>query len=175
MVTVAEQFAETVAATGVKADIRHRWRQPERADRRASPPGKIEWLHVRHEEVAAFAAGAEAHLTGEPAVPLKWRNITGQTARRNRGAGRREVQLSDRNAHAAGAENRRGRDLAGATTLALREIAATVVRAAAAMSPKAPGLSRCGVLPTPRLESRRRVLQWRGPFLLCSFIGEQAL
>jgi pyruvate dehydrogenase (quinone) len=30
--------------------------------------GKIEWLHVRHEEVAAFAAGAEAHLTGELAV-----------------------------------------------------------------------------------------------------------
>ena len=30
--------------------------------------GKIEWLHMRHEEVAAFAAGAEAHLTGEIAV-----------------------------------------------------------------------------------------------------------
>src|SRR5271170_7316458 len=30
--------------------------------------GKIEWLHTRHEEVAAFAAGAEAHLTGEIAV-----------------------------------------------------------------------------------------------------------
>ena len=29
---------------------------------------KIEWVHVRHEEVAAFAAGAEAHLTGELAV-----------------------------------------------------------------------------------------------------------
>src|ERR1700684_3894299 len=29
---------------------------------------QIEWLHVRHEEVAAFAAGAEAHLTGEIAV-----------------------------------------------------------------------------------------------------------
>ena len=29
---------------------------------------KIEWLHVRHEEVAAFAAGAEAHLTNEIAV-----------------------------------------------------------------------------------------------------------
>jgi pyruvate dehydrogenase (quinone) len=28
----------------------------------------IEWLHVRHEEVAAFAAGAEAHLTGKIAV-----------------------------------------------------------------------------------------------------------
>src|SRR5499425_3165829 len=26
------------------------------------------WIHVRHEEVAAFAAGAEAHLTGELAV-----------------------------------------------------------------------------------------------------------
>src|SRR5277367_265562 len=28
----------------------------------------VEWLHMRHEEVAAFAAGAEAHLTGELAV-----------------------------------------------------------------------------------------------------------
>ena len=29
---------------------------------------KIQWVHVRHEEVAAFAAGAEAHLTGRLAV-----------------------------------------------------------------------------------------------------------
>jgi pyruvate dehydrogenase (quinone) len=29
---------------------------------------KIKWVHVRHEGVAAFAAGAEAHLTGEFAV-----------------------------------------------------------------------------------------------------------
>jgi pyruvate dehydrogenase (quinone) len=28
----------------------------------------IQWMHVRHEEVAAFAAGAEAHLTGDLAV-----------------------------------------------------------------------------------------------------------
>jgi pyruvate dehydrogenase (quinone) len=28
----------------------------------------IDWIHVRHEEGAAFAAGAEAHLTGEIAV-----------------------------------------------------------------------------------------------------------
>jgi len=28
----------------------------------------IEWVHVRHEEVAAFAAGAEAHLTSELVV-----------------------------------------------------------------------------------------------------------
>ena len=25
---------------------------------------KLQWIHVRHEETAAFAAGAEAHLTG---------------------------------------------------------------------------------------------------------------
>jgi len=30
--------------------------------------GDIEWVHVRHEEGAAFAAGAEAHVTGELAV-----------------------------------------------------------------------------------------------------------
>jgi len=29
---------------------------------------QIEWIGVRHEEVAAFAAGAEAHLTGKLAV-----------------------------------------------------------------------------------------------------------
>src|SRR5262249_205008 len=29
---------------------------------------KIRWIHVRHEETAAFAAGAEAHLTGTLAV-----------------------------------------------------------------------------------------------------------
>src|ERR1700728_3472439 len=30
--------------------------------------GDIDWIHTRHEEAAAFAAGAEAHLTGELAV-----------------------------------------------------------------------------------------------------------
>jgi pyruvate dehydrogenase (quinone) len=29
---------------------------------------QIQWVHVRHEETAAFAAGAEAHLTGQLAV-----------------------------------------------------------------------------------------------------------
>jgi pyruvate dehydrogenase (quinone) len=29
---------------------------------------RIQWIHVRHEETAAFAAGAEAHLTGALAV-----------------------------------------------------------------------------------------------------------
>jgi pyruvate dehydrogenase (quinone) len=30
--------------------------------------GQIQWVHTRHEEVAAFAAGADAHLTGKLAV-----------------------------------------------------------------------------------------------------------
>ncbi len=30
--------------------------------------GSIEWVHMRHEEGAAFAAGAEAHVTGQLAV-----------------------------------------------------------------------------------------------------------
>ena len=30
--------------------------------------GDIDWIHTRHEEAAAFAAGAEAHLTGDLAV-----------------------------------------------------------------------------------------------------------
>ena len=30
--------------------------------------GDLSWIHVRHEETAAFAAGAEAHLTGKLAV-----------------------------------------------------------------------------------------------------------
>jgi hypothetical protein len=65
---VADQFVEILAAAGVKRiygivgdslngltdALRHQ--------------GKIEWIHVRHEEVAAFAAAGEAHLTGELAV-----------------------------------------------------------------------------------------------------------
>jgi pyruvate dehydrogenase (quinone) len=68
MKTVADQFAETLAAAGVKriygivGDSLNGLTDSVRRQR------KIEWIHVRHEEVAAFAAGAEAHLTGELAV-----------------------------------------------------------------------------------------------------------
>ncbi len=66
--TVADQFAETLAAAGVKriyGVVGDSLNGLTDAFRRH---GKIEWVHVRHEEVAAFAAGAEAHLTGELAV-----------------------------------------------------------------------------------------------------------
>src|SRR5712675_1125597 len=66
--TVADQFAETLAAAGVKriyGIVGDSLNGLTDAIRRQ---GKIEWVHVRHEEVAAFAAGAEAHLTGDLAV-----------------------------------------------------------------------------------------------------------
>ena len=65
---VADQFVETLAAAGVKriyGIVGDSLNGLTDAIRRQ---GKIEWVHVRHEEVAAFAAGAEAHLTGELAV-----------------------------------------------------------------------------------------------------------
>jgi pyruvate dehydrogenase (quinone) len=66
--TVADQFAEVLAVAGVKriyGIVGDSLNGITDAIRRQ---GKIEWVHVRHEEVAAFAAGAEAHLTGELAV-----------------------------------------------------------------------------------------------------------
>ena len=66
--TVAEQFVEILGAAGVKriyGIVGDSLNGVTDAIRRQ---GKIEWIHVRHEEVAAFAAGAEAHLTGELAV-----------------------------------------------------------------------------------------------------------
>jgi pyruvate dehydrogenase (quinone) len=68
MRTVADQFAEVLANAGVKriyGIVGDSLNGLTDAIRRQ---GKIEWVHVRHEEVAAFAAGAEAHLTGSLAV-----------------------------------------------------------------------------------------------------------
>src|ERR1700757_4522225 len=65
---VAEVFIETLVKAGVKrvygvsGDSLNGLTDTIRKNK------KIDWLHVRHEEVAAFAAGAEAHLTGEIAV-----------------------------------------------------------------------------------------------------------
>src|SRR6266446_2608005 len=65
---VAEIFIETLVNVGVKrvygvvGDSLHGLTDVIRKSK------QIEWLHVRHEEVAAFDAGAEAHLTGEIAV-----------------------------------------------------------------------------------------------------------
>src|ERR1700756_1872947 len=66
--TAADYMAETLAQAGVKriygvvGDSLNGFTD---ALRRLE---SIEWVHMRHEEGAAFAAGAEAHITGELAV-----------------------------------------------------------------------------------------------------------
>jgi pyruvate dehydrogenase (quinone) len=68
MPTVAETLVKTLADAGVKriygivGDSLNGIIDAVRREK------SIEWVHVRHEEVAAFAAGAEAHLTRELAV-----------------------------------------------------------------------------------------------------------
>jgi pyruvate dehydrogenase (quinone) len=66
--TVADQFMEILAAAGVKRIYGVVGDSLNGLTDSLRRQGKIEWVHVRHEEVAAFAAGAEAHLTGELAV-----------------------------------------------------------------------------------------------------------
>jgi pyruvate dehydrogenase (quinone) len=66
--TVADQFAETLAAAGIKRIYGVVGDSLNGLTDSLRRQAKIEWLHVRHEEVAAFAAGAEAHLTGGLAV-----------------------------------------------------------------------------------------------------------
>jgi pyruvate dehydrogenase (quinone) len=68
MKTVADQFAETLAAAGVKRIYGIVGDSLNGITDSIRRQGKIEWIHVRHEEVAAFAACAEAHLTGSLAV-----------------------------------------------------------------------------------------------------------
>src|SRR5260370_12735678 len=66
--SVAAQMVETLAAAGVEriyGSVGDSLNGFTDALRRH---GGIQWLHVRHEEVAAFAAGADAHVTGSLAV-----------------------------------------------------------------------------------------------------------
>jgi pyruvate dehydrogenase (quinone) len=68
MATVAEQMVKTLVDAGVKriyGIVGDSLNGIIDAIRRE---GSIQWIHVRHEEVAAFAAGADAHVTGELAV-----------------------------------------------------------------------------------------------------------
>src|SRR6202167_894439 len=66
--SVADQFVETLAVAGVKRIYGIVGDSLNGLTDSLRRQGKVEWVHVRHEEVAAFAAGAEAHMTGELAV-----------------------------------------------------------------------------------------------------------
>src|SRR5216683_6823835 len=66
-IRVADQLAQTLVAAGVEriwgivGDSLNGFTEALRTT-------GIHWMHVRHEEVAAFAAGAEAQMTGKLAV-----------------------------------------------------------------------------------------------------------
>jgi pyruvate dehydrogenase (quinone) len=66
--TVADLLIETLAAAGVERIYGVSGDSLNAITDSIRRQGKIEWIHMRHEEAAAFAAGAEAHLTGKLAV-----------------------------------------------------------------------------------------------------------
>ena len=68
MAKVAEVLVQTLIEAGVKRVYGVAGDSLNGMTETIRKSDKIEWLHVRHEEVAAFAAGAEAHLTNEIAV-----------------------------------------------------------------------------------------------------------
>lgn len=66
--TVADLVADTLAAAGVARVWGVTGDSLNGINESLARIPSIRWMHVRHEEAAAFAAGAEAHLTGELAV-----------------------------------------------------------------------------------------------------------
>ncbi|MBD8677401.1 ubiquinone-dependent pyruvate dehydrogenase [Sphingomonas sp. CFBP 13720] len=66
--TVADLFAETLALAGVERIYGVVGDSLNGLTDSLRRQGRIEWVHVRNEEAAAFAAGAEAQLTGRLAV-----------------------------------------------------------------------------------------------------------
>ena len=66
--TVADQMVEVLAAAGVKRIYGVVGDSLNGFTDAMLRRGGIQWMHVRHEEVAAFAAGADAHVTGNLAV-----------------------------------------------------------------------------------------------------------
>src|ERR1700745_739637 len=68
MTTVAQHLVEALAAAGVRRIYGVVGDSLNSIVDAVHHSKKIEWIHVRHEEVAAFAASAEAHLTGTLAV-----------------------------------------------------------------------------------------------------------
>src|SRR6202453_3694439 len=66
--TVAELLVETLAAAGVERVYGVSGDSLNGITDAIRKQKGIQWIHMRHEEAAAFAAGAEAHLTGKLAV-----------------------------------------------------------------------------------------------------------
>ncbi|MCX2900820.1 ubiquinone-dependent pyruvate dehydrogenase [Pseudomonas mandelii] len=67
-ITIAQQLATTLEQAGVKRIWGLTGDSLNGLTDALRTMDSIEWMHVRHEEVAAFAAGADAAVTGELAV-----------------------------------------------------------------------------------------------------------
>src|SRR5438309_8540939 len=66
--TVADVLVDTLAARGVERIYGVSGDSLNGSTDSRRRRGRLRWVHVRHEETAAFAAGAEANLTGRLAV-----------------------------------------------------------------------------------------------------------
>src|SRR6266436_3809087 len=66
--TVADLLVDTLAARGVERMYGVSGDSLNGITDSIRRQDRLQWVHVRHEETAAFAAGAEAHLTGRLAV-----------------------------------------------------------------------------------------------------------
>ncbi len=66
--TVAAQLVDVLAEAGVRRIYGVAGDSLNGITDTIRTSNQLEWAHMRHEEVAAFAAGAEAHLTGKLAV-----------------------------------------------------------------------------------------------------------
>lgn len=62
---VAEQLVETLVEAGVKRIYAVTGDSLNEVNDAVRQNGNIQWIHVRHEETGAFAAGAEAQLNGQ--------------------------------------------------------------------------------------------------------------
>lgn len=64
-VNVSQMMVKTLADNGIKRMYAITGDSLNSVNNAVREDGRINWIHVRHEETGAFAAGAEAQLTGE--------------------------------------------------------------------------------------------------------------
>ena len=64
MANIAEQIVDMLVKAGVKRIYAVTGDSLNKINDAVRKDGRIQWIHVRHEETGAFAAGAEAQLHG---------------------------------------------------------------------------------------------------------------
>ena len=116
---------------------------------------QLRWIHVRHEETAAFAAGAEAHLTGTLG------RLRRQLRSRQPAPDQRPLRLPPQprsRARHRGADSRAMRSAAAISRRPTRSISS---RSAATTANWCPSPSRCRACWRSRCRPRSRGAAWR--------------